>query len=66
MLLMTGICVDLAQKNDFSFFCSFLHSQPLNGKGVLQPLVSKDLGQFSAVPLPLVPHFSKIKIQRGG
>ncbi|XP_014733031.1 PREDICTED: single-pass membrane and coiled-coil domain-containing protein 4 isoform X1 [Sturnus vulgaris] len=42
---------------------SFLCSQPLNR--ILQPLVSKDLGQSSAVPLPLVPHFSKKKDPKG-
>lgn len=48
-------------KELFSCFCSFLHSRPLNGKGILQPLVSKDLGQFSAVPHPLVPTFQQKK-----
>ena len=39
----------------FSFSCSFLHSQPLEGEGILQPLVSEDLGPFSAAQLPSPP-----------
>lgn len=61
-----NMCRSCSKELFFSFSCSFLHSQPLEREGILQPLVSKGLGLFCAVQLPSLPYFSKQKILRGG
>lgn len=48
------------------FSCSFLCSQPLEGDGIFQALVSSDLSLFSAAQLPLLPHFGEQQILIGG
>lgn len=52
----------LSGERDSGFLCS----QPLEGDGIFQALVSSDLSLFSAAQLPLLPHFGEQQILIGG